>query len=105
MPYKDRKVANKYNADKVQERRDFIDKYKLSKGCAICGYNKHPRALTFDHIDPHTKHEKYSSKQMSRWNMEVLLEEIEKCRVLCANCHNIETFEKEHYKLRKEKPL
>lgn len=29
--------------------REYIDGYKLSKGCAICGYNKCVSALDFHH--------------------------------------------------------
>jgi hypothetical protein len=92
----------KYNSKKSLERRTWLDEYKLSAGCAICGYNKHPRALTFDHLDPSEKHEKFSSKQMLRWGEETLMEELKKCRVLCANCHNIETHENEHSGIRKQ---
>ena len=36
----------KYLRDKRYRR---INKYKVSKGCIDCGYNKHPKALCFDH--------------------------------------------------------
>ncbi|QMP83961.1 MAG: hypothetical protein [Caudoviricetes sp.] len=102
MPFKRQEDRNKHQAKKIQERREFLDNYKLQRGCAICGYNKHPKALCFDHIDPFTKHKDFSSKILTRWNINVLNEEIAKCRILCANCHNIETFEKEHHRLVKQ---
>ena len=39
-----------------QEIRKRIDKIKLSTGCEICGYNKHPAALSFDHFNPENKY-------------------------------------------------
>ena len=102
MPYKNKEDRVRYNAQKLQERREYLDNYKLQKGCQLCGYNKPPRALCFDHIDPFTKSSEYSSKNMARWTIAMVNEEIEKCRILCANCHNIETFEKWHYNLNKQ---
>lgn len=66
----------------------------------MCGYNQHPQALSFDHIDPKTKHEKYSSRQLTKWGIKTLLEELKKCRVLCHNCHAIHTYESGHHNIR-----
>jgi len=44
-----RKAAhNKQKIDKLAE-------IKLERGCCKCGYNAHPAALHFNHIDPSTK--------------------------------------------------
>ena len=40
------KIRNERAYKKI---RQFIDEYKLSKGCSICGYNKSARALEFHH--------------------------------------------------------
>ena len=85
--------------------------YKKLKGCIECGYNKHGLALDFAHIDPTQKSPwmykngpvgsgkgalvsripKYGSK-FHRERMSELKEEIRKCKVLCKNCHVIETY-------------
>jgi len=52
-------------------------------GCAICGYNKNAAALDFHHLDPNEKELKIGNPHA----VERLLKEIEKCIVLCANCH------------------
>lgn len=75
--------------------RQITDLIKMSQGCAHCGYSKHPAALTFDHVDPQTKYRTKSGKSVhlsdmikgNRYAISTILTEIEKCRVLCFNCH------------------
>lgn len=57
---------------------------KLKGGkCERCGYDKCLRALEFHHIDPNEKDFQVSAfKNYSR-----LKKEVEKCMLLCANCH------------------
>lgn len=71
------------------------NKVKLERGCELCGYNANPVALDFDHRDPSLKRLKIAGSTASP---ERLLEEMEKCRVLCANCHRIESHRQGHHK-------
>ena len=54
--------------------------------CKICGYDKCHNALEFHHLDPTIKEESPSSlRQVTdelRWKSE-----LEKCILLCSNCH------------------
>lgn len=50
-PEKFRKRDKAYKAEK-QERLNAV---KLQSGCVDCGFNGHPQALQFDHIDPVNK--------------------------------------------------
>jgi hypothetical protein len=70
----------------------WIEEYKLSKGCADCGYRGHPVALEFDHRPDTVKIRDIKSGQHFGWV--ALQAEIEKCDVVCANCHAIRTFER-----------
>ena len=79
-----------YNRKQRLKLTKFKQEYKMSKGCAVCGYNKHPAALHFDHIDPTTKECELGDNTVS---MPRILKEIEKCQVLCANCHAEKTWE------------
>ena len=59
-------------------------KYLGSK-CVMCGYNKSDYSLHFHHVDKSQK--KFTiSKKMDRKILE-LKKEVEKCILLCANCH------------------
>jgi hypothetical protein len=55
--------------------------------CKICGYNKCFAALQFHHRDPTEKEILLNSGKMALSNMAGVLKEIEKCDLLCANCH------------------
>jgi predicted HNH restriction endonuclease len=56
----------------------------LGGKCSICGYNKYIGALEFHHTDP-TKKDMTIAGSGKKW--ETIKEEVEKCMLLCANCH------------------
>lgn len=66
-------------------KRAWVNQYKISRGCKICGYNKWPEALDFDHKDPKTKLFWIARNIDASWAK--LQAEIDKCIILCANCH------------------
>lgn len=75
----------------MAEKRDWIAEYKLAIGCADCGYSQWPEALDFDH----TKNDKVSSpSDMLGCSWTRIIEEIEKCEVVCANCHRHRTWKR-----------
>lgn len=54
--------------------------------CSLCGYNKCFAALDFHHIDPATK-EYHISKMFGLAPNKKRIAELDKCLVLCSNCH------------------
>lgn len=58
--------------------------YKGGK-CSICGYNKSIAALEFHHINPNEKDKDYFN--MRGGLSPKLKTELDKCVLLCANCH------------------
>jgi transposase len=54
--------------------------------CVLCGYDRHPGALHFHHLDPRQKRYTLSRAGHTR-NFAEALEEAKKCVLLCANCH------------------
>jgi len=86
-------------------RRDYgknvMNRYKTMKGCSRCGYNKHPAALEFNHINPLLKNfclctNYYSVSLKKHYKLKIdFKKELANCEVLCANCHNIHTYGKE----------
>lgn len=58
--------------------------------CERCGYNRYVGALDFHHRDPATKSFSLSASKMTRRSLEVIRAELDKCDLLCANCHREE---------------
>lgn len=63
-----------------------IEKYVGGFRCSVCGYNKCKRAISFHHRDPTTK--KFTlSQDYWMYSWERVRQEIDKCVLLCLNCH------------------
>lgn len=111
MPYKDpndprKKLAARRNSKKYYEKnrqavirrtkqsrvksRKMWDTFKRRLSCVQCGQN-HPATLDFHHVD----RENYRSvnRLLSGGMYAAAMEEIQKCVVLCANCHRIHHYE------------
>ncbi len=58
----------------------------LGGKCIKCGYSKYPEVLEFHHKDPSTKEFNLGLNGLTR-SWERTKKEIEKCDLLCANCH------------------
>ena len=85
--YDGRYRCRKCAVDGVQKRREKIKELSLEyKGgkCEKCGYSKSKRALSFHHIDPTQKEFTVSSSNKS-WDR--VKNELDKCVLLCMNCH------------------
>lgn len=86
-----KKGDNKGRAAAITSIRHAIKKqlveYKGNK-CEICGYNKCVGALQFHHLDSSKKDFDLSAKYNGgKINMEEMYKEVDKCQLLCANCH------------------
>ena len=104
---------NNARRKRTKDRRiHWLHKYKCAKGCEICGYNENGYALVFDHINPLEKNHycvgqgkggsgmnglvkriAHVKKEKNRQYIRELFQEIRKCKILCMNCHTIETIE------------
>lgn len=81
---------NKMRTAKRRETRDFIRSLKRGRPCDICGGIFPPTAMDWDHIDPALKSFEICQEGIREmYSQEKLLEEIAKCRLICANCHRI----------------
>ncbi len=79
--------------------RAIVDSIKEQAACEACGYSRNIRNLEFHHVDPSTKYRTRTGKAVHPADMiakgyalDVVLRELEKCRILCRNCHGEETF-------------
>ena len=59
----------------------------MNQGCTDCGYNDHHAALEFDHVAGEKELNVCNAKSVDQAK-----KEIEKCEVVCSNCHKIRTF-------------
>ncbi len=88
-------VSDHYNRNKqyyldkaVVARNKKLEWYHAIKSklqCETCGEN-HPATLDFHHTDPSKKDFDVASATL-RFSKEKIIEEIQKCKILCANCH------------------
>lgn len=83
-------------AIRLKRNQKFLDEYMSDKSCEICGIND-PRVLEFDHLDRATKKDNVSDLIHKICSITTILDEISKCRILCANCHRIYTREQRNY--------
>lgn len=64
--------------------------YLSGKSCLVCGESD-PIVLEFDHINPSEKSFGIAGGIRLGYSWEKIVSEIEKCRILCANCHKKQT--------------
>jgi 5-methylcytosine-specific restriction endonuclease McrA len=91
------------NSRKTIRRRERKTSLVLYKGgcCEICGYNKYIGALEFHHTNPTIK--EFGIAQCIDRTLDSLKKEVDKCQLLCRNCHA--EAHKELTRLRKFAPL
>lgn len=87
-----------YYVDKAKktaaELKQFVD--ELKKGpCKDCGNRFNPWQMDFDHRDRSTKGGNIS--RLLKYGKKKLLAELEKCDLVCANCHRNRTHAKEDH--------
>jgi hypothetical protein len=76
----------------------FLLEFFENNPCHFCG-EKDPLVLEFDHIDPSTKIYNIGNMKQAQFSKKTILREIEKCRVLCANCHSKHTAKQRNYRM------
>ena len=76
-------------AKRIALKRKLVD--LLGGKCIDCGYSAHLAALDFDHVNPKTKKHSIAKLLDTDIDYEVLMTEVYKCVIRCANCHRIRT--------------
>ena len=79
---------NSFQAQKARglKRKDILIQEHGGK-CILCGYMKNRAALSFHHRDPAKKSFPLDSRHLSNRTLPVIMEESDKCDLLCLNCH------------------
>lgn len=101
-PEKARASVRKAGLARRQRTRELLHRLK-DVPCTDCNQRFPSYCMDFDHRDPALKHPKLKTPiRMGIWrfgccvSLEVLLDEIAKCDVVCSNCHRIRTFKTNH---------
>jgi hypothetical protein len=71
------------------KNKKFIDDYKVARGCSRCSEKRLP-CLEFHHLDPNGKKATINYLYKKAYRLATIKEEIEKCEVICRNCHAME---------------
>lgn len=77
------KNIDKVNVFRKKRKKELVD--LLGGKCSKCGYAKCLGALHFHHTDPTKKD--FQINRAVTLSLERVKPEIEKCILLCANCH------------------
>jgi transposase len=77
---------SKYTMNRwLQRKREAIE-YK--GGCCLdCGYKGSQQVYDFHHRDPKEKEFDWRKMRMRSWDS--ILKELDKCDLVCANCHRL----------------
>ena len=79
-----KQCENEHSKNHKAKRKQRAIEY-AGGSCEVCGYDKCPTALEFHHRDPSEKEFSIGHLISLRWSR--LQIELDKCQLLCANCH------------------
>ncbi len=83
----EREKARERQTIRRKEFKEWFKDLKKTLKCLNCGFS-HPAALDFHHKDPQKKDFNLGAIGCTV-SKKRILDEIEKCVILCANCHRI----------------
>jgi len=87
--YENREDEKERSAERKEYLVQWLQEYKDDLSCPKCGEDRNP-ALDFHHRDGVDKVMRVSQMPRNGYGQKAILEEIQKCDVICANCHRVE---------------
>jgi hypothetical protein len=92
--YRKEHLANtrKHVSNHRKRKREYIRKVKEGAVCADCKKKYPPYVYDFDHRDPKKKKFDIAAMVSHGFGLKKIKKEIEKCDIVCANCHRIRTY-------------
>ena len=85
-----KKCSNKRGINQVDTNREYIKSLKESTACKDCGKNYPYYVMHFDHLQD----KKFNIGSRTSMNIDKLILEINKCEIVCANCHAERTYKR-----------
>lgn len=86
-----RERAKNRIALKRERNQQWMVNFLQGKSCSECGEDN-PRVLAFDHLDKYNKYANVSDLVCGGAKLNKIVTEVMKCRILCHNCHMLNTF-------------
>ena len=83
-------VRNKANKAAT---RAYLQELKENTPCADCGINYPYYVMDFDHISD-DKFKNINTMMRENYSLTEIQKEIDKCELVCANCHRIRTHQR-----------
>lgn len=85
-----KKCSNLYHQNRIKEVKIKMIEYKGGEceNCRVKLIDTHYCIFDFHHIDPKTKDVNFKRIKFQKWDK--IKNEIDKCKLLCSNCHRLE---------------
>jgi transposase len=87
-----KKCGNKYHSNRVKEVKIKMIKYKggacENEKCKLKLEDAHYAVFHFHHLNPKEKDQNFDHIKFQKW--EYIMKELDKCIMLCSNCHIME---------------
>jgi len=80
---REKEQKKKQKKAKQNKNTEWLIKYKKDKCCSACGYNEHTEILQFHHL----RDKEGNISQFKKKSLERIKLEVDKCVLLCPNCH------------------
>lgn len=85
--YKENRIERRKEIEnRKEEIRKWFESLKRNMKCSKCEED-HPSCIEFHHIDPRKKDLDISLMVKDGYSKRRIREEMEKCIILCSNCH------------------
>lgn len=92
-----REEANRSKESLRRRNWNYVMDIKKDTPCADCDGTFFPSAMHFDHIRG-KKLMNIGTAAHQSWSIKKLQQEIDKCELVCANCHAVRTWGQKPYK-------
>ncbi len=97
---KHKKLVMERKSKVLEDNKRFIFEHLSLSPCADCG-EQDPIVLDFDHLPGSDKRASVTELLQNHCSLKTLKKEIDKCEVVCSNCHRRRTAKRgNHYRWR-----
>lgn len=86
--------VSKRKQEIVKRVKEYVFALKESTPCADCGINYPSYVMDFDHLGD--KEYQISNMIHAGYDIPSVQKEIDKCEIVCSNCHRIRTHNRKH---------